>query len=287
MGKHKVDLSTTDNDSQLLLKLHEQFSENQNHHQGLFIKILIALFALFGAFGYVLINAEGVKLLEKPTDSYPHITLVLVAILVSGVLLFLNLFVLNNGYAYRRDQYINQKIREKFLGDEYTEIFGGNYKADNKCLNDYLPSFYNLFFGLIIIGQIFILFIIIYYVQDRALGKNVLILLSVSSLFFYFSTYYKYIKNIKLKKEENFIEKLLPFLKAISFSIISISFIISSICSDRTNFGQIWEDILQNNAFDPCILMGFLMAIVIGFAIAIAIGLTIAWFKICCCKRDD
>lgn len=42
-----------ENMNKILDTLHSQFAENQNHHQGIFIQFLIALFAIFGIFGYV------------------------------------------------------------------------------------------------------------------------------------------------------------------------------------------------------------------------------------------
>lgn len=47
-----------ENMNKLLDTLHSQFAENQNHHQGIFIQFLIALFAIFGVFGYIYVQGH-------------------------------------------------------------------------------------------------------------------------------------------------------------------------------------------------------------------------------------
>ena len=114
-------------DEKLLLNLHSQFSDNQNHHQRLFILLIIALFVLFGTFGYILIKTENINLLQSNSSTVFSPTVFFsISIFISGILLFLNKFILDNGYTYRRDQYINQKIRVRFLCNK-------NYEED--CLN--------------------------------------------------------------------------------------------------------------------------------------------------------
>lgn len=139
--------------NKLLQTLHQQFSENQNHHSGLFIQILLALFSLFGVLGYVAINTKSFGLIEEAiyNDDIPYGA---TASLVSLVFLLLNKLVLNYGYSFRRDQMINQRIRFKYLKkDGYGEIFGEQYKADNKDLMDYLPAFFSVFFWAIFMAQ--------------------------------------------------------------------------------------------------------------------------------------
>ena len=42
-----------DAEDKILVDLHNQFAKNQNHHQALFIRFLVALLALFSGFGYI------------------------------------------------------------------------------------------------------------------------------------------------------------------------------------------------------------------------------------------
>jgi len=239
---------------ELLLKLHEQFSENQNHHQGLFIQLLIALFALFGVFGYVLTHTEGLELtipqftplivfnfIENDSkELFKPIVLSGTACAVSLILLFLNIFVLNHGYAYRRDQYINQKIREKYLSnDGYKDIFGVKYKANDKGLLDYLPDFYNLFFYLFTICQIFV-FIIVFYLENNQkecyktlwIIPYLTLITIILSVGFYLKTYCKYSKRIT--KEFRIKSKVLSSTQ-FAFSLLFIVYLILSIIEDKSS----------------------------------------------------
>lgn len=145
----------------ILDSIHEQFAENQNHHQGLFIQLLIALFILFGGFGYVYVYTVD------PTDSIPYsqtfiqcgyfsyAILIAVGFIVSLVLLLLNCVILHLGYSFRRDQVINMKIRLYKL-ENYEKIFEDLYKPTNKSCFKYLPDFYAIFFWAITILQLII-----------------------------------------------------------------------------------------------------------------------------------
>lgn len=196
-----------ENANQLLQIIHQQFSENQNHHSGLFIQILLALFALFGVLGYVAFNTKSFNFINDA--NYNDIAYCLTATLVSSVLLLLNKLILNYGYGFRRDQIVNQRIRLRFLGDKdgYEEIFRDQYKADNKEKQSYLPSFHMIFFCAITIAQFILCFsMLILSIVGNCANRYFIIplflatiALSVLSLHFYNETYLKYIKNIKDK----------------------------------------------------------------------------------------
>lgn len=55
----KEDKRLEKNSFELLLTLHEQLATNKNAQQGLFIKIFLALFGLFAAYGIVWSQAQG------------------------------------------------------------------------------------------------------------------------------------------------------------------------------------------------------------------------------------
>ena len=149
-----------DTNNDILSSIHEQFAENQNHHQGLFIQLLIALFILFGGFGYVYVYTDSTIPYCQTSIQCGHFSnsiLIAVGFIVSLVLLLLNCVILHLGYSFRRDQVINMKIR-KYKLENYDNIFGELYKPTDKCFLQYLPDFYAIFFWAITILQ-FIVFI--------------------------------------------------------------------------------------------------------------------------------
>ncbi len=149
---------------ELLIKLHEQFAENQNHHQAIFIQFIIALLTLFAAYAYIFIhmdisNTDKLILLKKSNEVeyFSPIVLIFVSTIVLAILSLLGGLLLTLGYSFRRDQHINKKIREKYLIDgEYERVFGSLYNPDNKNVFSFLPDFYLLFFWFIIGFQVII-----------------------------------------------------------------------------------------------------------------------------------
>ena len=111
-----------ENDNCILDTLHTQFAENQNHHQSLFVQFLVALLALFAGFGFVYThtkpdipyNQTYVEISEN-LICFSNIILLSTAVIVSCVLALLNLILLNQGYGFRRDQYLNMIIRKDKL----------------------------------------------------------------------------------------------------------------------------------------------------------------------------
>jgi Trk-type K+ transport system membrane component len=198
--------------STILEVLHSQFAENQNHHQGLFIKFLIALFMLFGGFGFVYIHTKSCIPYDQTyvlSDNYgiyfSNFILLGTSVFVISVLLLLNLIILNLGYGFRRDQHLNMRIRKRELQHEYDDIFEKLYNSDNKSFWNYLPNFYMIFFLFTTGFQFFILIAIsnkeeltCFYGHPLALRLFIAcILLIVVSLVFYAKTYCKYEKNLR------------------------------------------------------------------------------------------
>lgn len=205
-----------DNDK-ILDTLHTQFAENQNHHQGIFIQFLIALFALFGAYGYIYTHASvdivGYQTtVQKINDVefYSLNTLIATSVIVIAILTLLNAILLNLGYGFRRDQHLNKKIRQKYLiNGEYETIFGKLYNSDNKNRCDFLPNFYGIFFWFIFGFQIFIFLATcckekVLNFDNNCIAFILLILafiLIAFTLCLYFLTYSKYKDKIKKGNE--------------------------------------------------------------------------------------
>lgn len=197
----------------LLDTLHTQFAENQNHHQRIFIQFLIALFVLFGGYGYVYTHTNSeieynqtIVTSINDTDFYSLSTLITISALVISILTLLNAIILNLGYGFRRDQHINKIIRKKYLVDgEYENVFGKLYDSGNKGFFDFLPNFYSIFYFFILGFQILLLIITCckekilnfdgHYWSFTLLIFNIILI--IGSFCLYRRTYHKYTTNIK------------------------------------------------------------------------------------------
>jgi len=136
---------------ELLSSFHQQFSENQNHLQTIFIQFLSAVLVILTGYGYVYSNtssgADFYNLSSFPglhdVKSFALLHLIgsfLVAQIILGLLITL---ILNIGYGFRRDQMVVYNIRQKYLGPEFQlEIFGTkSFDPRNQPINVFLPEF--------------------------------------------------------------------------------------------------------------------------------------------------
>ena len=139
--------------SDLLSQLHEQYAQNDNSHKSTFVSLLVALFALFGAYGYFYANVN-----VSTGGIYTMENLLLLAGFVCLVFFALTELVLILGYGHRRDHIIIQKIREDFDKEgKIDAIFGKMFNAKGKNCCSFLPDFYNLFYWIFVIGQILVM----------------------------------------------------------------------------------------------------------------------------------
>lgn len=146
----------------LVKSFHEQFAVNQNNHQSAFIQFLsIILSALFG-FGYALLNFENDKSeLNIELFEFTAIFLIVELVLVLGLAL-----VMNYAYGFRRDQFVNTKIREKAgiiedYENSYLAVFPNSFnhqktfnKLDKRNYFNWQPNFHIIFTFVFIAIQI-------------------------------------------------------------------------------------------------------------------------------------
>jgi len=216
MNNNNKNKNNNVNMDELLNTLHSQFAENQNHHQGIFIKFLIALFTVFGIFGYVYTHTSSEisatqTVVGKINDIelYTLTTLLITSVIMLAILTLLIAIILNLGYSFRRDQHINKKIRLKYLNGEYENIFGKLYNSDNKNICDFLPDFYKIFYWFILGFQIIIFFTTcckdkILQFENNCFAFLILLLdfsLILVSVCLYFLTYRKYSDKLKDTKK--------------------------------------------------------------------------------------
>jgi len=143
-------------------QLHQQFAENDNKRIGTFTTFLGSIIALFGYYGYVFANIK----IDTNSDTNICKTLnfgiqefLLISFVTIGILFFLSILTLNLGYSFRRDHFIINNIRVKRYKEskkDMKEIFGSIYSPFGKCCCDFLPDFYNLFYWLFFISEIFL-----------------------------------------------------------------------------------------------------------------------------------
>lgn len=94
---------------ELIKSFHEQFAQNQNHHQKLFFQILSVIVTV--TVGYTYVYTMGGKIPSQ--ELKPSIFLISLALIISTIVLGLSLVLLSNmAYGFRRDQFVNNRIRK-------------------------------------------------------------------------------------------------------------------------------------------------------------------------------
>jgi len=135
--------------------LHQQYAENDNNRIGVFTSFIIGIVALFGFYGYVFVNTNSREYWNFNMQEY-----LLMSFITIGILFFLAILALYFGYSLRRDHFIVYKIRRKRYSNEkrMEEIFGKLYNPLEKSICSFIPNFYNMFYCLFLISELFIFF---------------------------------------------------------------------------------------------------------------------------------
>lgn len=164
---------------ELLKSFHQQFAENQNHHQTLFIQFISAVFIVIVGYAIVYTNTSsdaGIFNVTRDKDqhilSYAIIHLIGSFFMAELTLTLLCILLLNIGYSYRRDQNVIDKIRKYYMKEEeLTNIFNISteeqdkekpYVAKNKSWLTYLPDFNLIFVIFIIVLQLLLIISVLY-----------------------------------------------------------------------------------------------------------------------------
>lgn len=159
---------------ELMKSFHEQFAQNQNHHQNLFIQIVSILLTVIIGFGYTMYNFKsgnngtGIGIFEFTS-----------AFVISEIILALGVALVSNmALGFRRDQLMNTRIREFAQITEDTapddaKIFSISYnpmknyydkteKLNKKIVIDWMPNFH-IIFSITLLTVQFILTIVYYF----------------------------------------------------------------------------------------------------------------------------
>lgn len=149
-------------------QLHEQYAINNNAKVSNFVSFIVALFALFGFYGYIFaytipeFSTNGIMVIENggcnKSDTFTLDIFIVMSLVVSGLLYFLSKMSLTLGYGQRSDQIVIDRIREKHYPNEQdrTQLFGKGYTAKNKGWCNFVQDYFNLFYWLFFWSQIFV-----------------------------------------------------------------------------------------------------------------------------------
>ena len=140
-------------------QLHKQYATNAQANTGNFIAFLVAILAMFYAFGYVYVFntndfANGNDLFAEKKGEHIRFTLDVLLFIASISLLmltFLIAYCMNLGWQQRRDHIVITKIREKRMDKENrNNLFNDQYSPYGKGWLKFIPNVYRYFLWLFI-----------------------------------------------------------------------------------------------------------------------------------------
>jgi hypothetical protein len=144
---------------EIVKSFHEQFAQNQNHHQKLFLQVLAVLLTVLVGFGYLYIRVD-----VKQNDINVTLETIYAYLAVSMFLLSLAIaLILNMSLGFRRDQLVACNIRVKIgvmkVDDKNTDCyFPSNFNPVGKTnFITWMPEFHQIFFSALIIFKILII----------------------------------------------------------------------------------------------------------------------------------
>ena len=154
---------------QLALSFHEQFAQNQNHHQRMFVQVLAVLITVLVGFGYAYTglqngSSDGDNAVNMEFD------MLYASLMISMVLLSLAIaLIVNMAYGFRRDQTTACRIRVKACAmnawkdsDGPGIFFPTAYNPVEKTDRCWMPGYHNIFFTALIALKFVLIFIVIY-----------------------------------------------------------------------------------------------------------------------------
>lgn len=143
--------------TEIVKSFHEQFAQNQNHHQGLFLQVLAVLLTVITGFGYLYVHFDDPGAGLKVTIETLYISLALSLYLLSLAIAL----IVNMALGFRRDQMVACNIRVRVGGMDVPQnkgFFPASFNPikECNCLN-WMPEFYLIFFiALFVIKMVFI-----------------------------------------------------------------------------------------------------------------------------------
>jgi len=199
------------------LQLHEQYAINNNSNLSSIIALIVAVLAVFGAWGYVYIHstldfAKDMGSLVIDNGRYT-IDVLLIATIVTFVVIFIiKYFCLYQGVNQRMEQFIIHAIRRKYYKKEINkdDIYPSNYTPFGKSGLEIVQGLYGEIIKILFVLEIFIIFALIFKVFAGSPHLIYIILLVVTILVCWFSFHYCFFQKEKKynKQSEEFKEKI-------------------------------------------------------------------------------
>lgn len=149
----------------IVISFHEQFAQNQNHHQKLFLQVLAVLLTVLVGYGYIYIRVGA----EKPEFNITIETLYAFLPLLMCLLSMASALICNMALGFRRDQLMAVNIRmianvmrktnEDGLDSPADYFFFDSYNPQDKIeVHTWMPEFHMIFFLSLIILKIIFLY---------------------------------------------------------------------------------------------------------------------------------
>lgn len=141
----------------IVKSFHEQFAENQNHHQKLFLQVLTILLSVLIGFGYLYVRIDSLK-----NELNITIETLYWYLIVSMYLLSLAVAIISNmALGFRRDQLMASNIRilsNVMNSDNDDNFFFHKFNPQGKVGKfDWMPEFHIIFlWSLILIKAILV-----------------------------------------------------------------------------------------------------------------------------------
>ncbi len=172
--------------NEIMKSFHNQFSENQNHQQTIFLQFFSAILVTAIPFGIVFVKTtdeahfwNSIMDAEGNILSYGVSHLIGSWLLIQVALITLSAFTLKIAYSFRRDQMVVENIRKESMGtDLYKKIFGTkSFLASGKrCTSgkSFVPLFCAIFWQFSVFLQIcssLILFLRVMFISSMDLFK--------------------------------------------------------------------------------------------------------------------
>ena len=156
---------------QLALSFHEQFAQNQNHHQRMFVQVLAVLITVLVGFGYAYTGLQN-RSSDGGNAVNMEFDMLYASLMISMVLLSLAIaLIVNMAYGFRRDQTTACRIRVNagaMMAGEDSNKPGIYFPAAYNPVNPvgepgrcWMPEYHNIFFIALIAIKIVLIFIVI------------------------------------------------------------------------------------------------------------------------------
>ena len=174
MSEEKSKLAKKKFAKRLAFSFHEQFAQNQNHHQRMFVQILAVLITVLAGFGYAYSNLQN-----GPSDSDKmHPDLLYPSFLLSMVLFsFAIAWIASMAYGFRRDQATASRIRiiagamgkEGDSADFYFPLAYNPFRKSGNprlfwipnWMSNWMPEYHKIFYFALIVVKIILVLIVI------------------------------------------------------------------------------------------------------------------------------